>query len=127
MELRQWGFECSCEVCAAPSKEVDASDERREALSRCFDRMIEGLSRGDIRGGIKILEKALVDLEKEGLTPLASEVYEGMATIYWLTGDKKKATELARLAVDYRADYGTALEPRNKTSDFEYMLTRMAA
>ena len=126
-QLRQWGFDCSCEACSAPARELDASDERRAALSTCVDDMVQALSRGDIQGGIKTLRTALDDLEAEGLTPLAGEVYEGLATIYWVTGDKAKAMDMARTAVEYRADFGAALEPRNKTRDLEYMLARMAA
>ena len=126
-QLRQWGFDCSCEACTAPTRQLEVSDERRAALADCITVMMQALSRGDIRAGIETLEKALDDLEAEGLTPLAGEIYEGLATIYWVTGDKKKALEVARTAVEFRADFGAALEPRNRTRDLEYMLAKMDA
>ena len=88
--------------------------------------MVQQLSRGDIQGALQTLNTALENLDKEGLAPLAAEVFEGLATIHWVIGEKEKATQFARTAVGFRADFGTALEPRNRTEDLEYMLKKMS-
>ncbi len=121
-KLGAWGFSCSCALCTAPATQTAASDARREKLARGIDTMVEAIQRGDLRGAVSILRAALVDLETEGLEAISGDVHEGLARIFWAVGDKKTAREHGRKAVDYRADYGLGLEPRNRTADLESML-----
>jgi len=84
--------------------------------------MIESIQKGDLRGAVNHLVKALRYLEEEDLESVSGDIHESLARIYWLAGDKKTGRELARKAVDYRTDFGTSLEPRNRTADLEDML-----
>lgn len=76
--LAKFGFECACDVCALPAKEVEASDKRRAAVKAALE-AIPGLLSSPLRIVLKV-RQALRDLEREGLetgkAALAYDVFQ---------------------------------------------------
>ncbi|KAH8890657.1 hypothetical protein GQ53DRAFT_603754, partial [Thozetella sp. PMI_491] len=102
-KLREWGFTCSCALCTAKAADKKASDKRRKKLAQGISLMVKALQRGDAKGAINILQEAIKSLQVEGLEALSGEVYESLARIYWVLGDKRRAREHAAKAVEYLA------------------------
>ncbi|KAI1098659.1 SET domain-containing protein [Jackrogersella minutella] len=95
--IREWGFNCTCSLCASP-KDAAASDRRR---GRIQDLLAE-LDRPGIRNHAaveKIVDEILDLCEKEALAAQVGDFYTIVADVYSSMGDPHLARKYAELAV----------------------------
>ncbi|KAK0625408.1 hypothetical protein B0T17DRAFT_590995 [Bombardia bombarda] len=104
--LRQWGFECSCDLCSSSAAEVAASDARRRQIDMLRHQAVQAFTDGKPYQALRITRQVLNLLPLEGLFPLYSEQYENIARVYWMLRDREKAEKYARISLDVLAEQG---------------------
>ncbi|KAK4192385.1 hypothetical protein QBC35DRAFT_459557 [Podospora australis] len=104
--LKQWGFECSCDLCTASPAEVQASDNRRKKIEELRDYAIRAFQAGKPYQALRLTRQVINLLASEELFPMYSEQYENMARIFWVLNDMKNAEKYARMSLDILVEQG---------------------
>ncbi|KAI1636543.1 hypothetical protein F4809DRAFT_650437 [Biscogniauxia mediterranea] len=91
------GFSCSCSLCSASQKEIDASDARLRSIKRIEDELGDFGSR---LASPALIEKLVGLYEKEGLGFKMAGAYTLAALNYNLFGMAEPAQRYARMAVE---------------------------
>ncbi|KAI0592925.1 hypothetical protein F4775DRAFT_598985 [Biscogniauxia sp. FL1348] len=104
--IREWGFNCTCSLCAS-REERDTSDRRRTDIQS----LLKELEEPRFRHHTAISERVdkILDLcEKEGLRAQVGDFYAIVADVYSARGDVESAEKYGRMAVEelrYYAGY----------------------
>ncbi|KAI1081751.1 SET domain-containing protein [Whalleya microplaca] len=101
--IRDWGFNCTCSLCASPN-DLAISDRQR---GRIQDILAE-LDRPDIRNHSAVQERIIeiLDLcEKEGITAQVGDLYSIIAETYSSMKDLDMAKKYGKLAVEELRHY----------------------
>ncbi|KAH6623886.1 hypothetical protein F5144DRAFT_659308, partial [Chaetomium tenue] len=95
--LKNWGFNCTCNLCSASAEARSASDERRERLAEAFHTMQHGsVSYNTL---VKLTQE-LVDLAQvEGLLAKVGEYYQAFMRTYYGAGDAETARKYGRASL----------------------------
>lgn len=104
--LKQWGFECTCDLCTASPAEVRASDNRRKQIEELRDYAIRAYQAGKPYQALRFTRQIVDLLPSEELFPMYSEQYENMARIFWTLNDMKNAEKYVRLSLEILAEQG---------------------
>lgn len=98
-KLKAWGFDCSCERCDADAAEAEGSDDNVMEIQRLW-KVLDDYSTASL--ATPTMAERLVSLyEQEGLESRLQEAYY-RAAVEWLgVGEIGKASEYARLCVQY--------------------------
>ena len=104
--LRLWGFECRCDLCAAPAAEAAASDARREQIGELRAQALDALAAGRYFESLRAARAVINLLPAEGLFPLYSEMYEHLARVYYALRDRENTLRWARRSIDVLAEQG---------------------
>ncbi|KAL7621034.1 hypothetical protein AAE478_008346 [Parahypoxylon ruwenzoriense] len=113
--IREWGFNCTCSLCASPD-DTAASDRRRGRIQA----LLEDLDRPEARNRAAVEERVeeILDLcDKEGLAAQVGDFYAIVADIYSSMGDLDLA----------RKHGGLALEELRHYAGYDHERTRNAA
>jgi hypothetical protein len=96
--LSQWGFNCSCSLCASSEDEISASDKRLKDILD-LESQLRNLSRERI-ASTETAEKLISLYKQERFeTPLA-KAYMLVALEYIYAGNRRMAQKFAVLAVE---------------------------
>lgn len=99
-KLKAWGFDCSCERCAADVVEAGDSDDNVMEIQRLW-KILDDYSTTTSLATPTMAERLVSLYEREGLESRLQEVYY-RAAVEWLgVGEIGKASEYARLCVQY--------------------------
>lgn len=104
--LKKWGFKCTCDLCAASSDEVAASDERREKIAALKQQAIEAFQAGKVYMSLKLTRQILPLLPEEDMFQEMADQYENMARIYYVMRDRKNAAKWARKSLEALVEQG---------------------
>ncbi|KAK3989756.1 SET domain-containing protein 5 [Cladorrhinum sp. PSN332] len=104
--LKQWGFECTCDLCAADEAQVKASDARRRQIEELRGYAVLAFQAKKPYQALRLTRQVLNLLPAEEMFPFYSEQYENMARIYFVLGDMENAELYARKSLDVLAEQG---------------------
>ncbi|KAI0178494.1 SET domain-containing protein [Hypoxylon sp. FL1284] len=104
--LLKWGFNCTCDLCAASKSEVAASDYRRTKIKAMRQEVMKAIEAWDGTKAVKLTLDVLELMRVEDLAPLYAGQYEILARLYWKAKDKKTSTKYAKLSIDTLVDQG---------------------
>lgn len=104
--LKKWGFKCTCDLCAASSEEVAASDERRKKIATLKQQAIEAFQAGKVYMSLKLTRQILPLLPEENMFQEMVDQYENMARIYYVMRDRKNAAKWARKSLEALVEQG---------------------
>lgn len=102
--LRNWGFNCSCDLCAAPAEAREASDERRERLMEIYYAMQDESTTYD-----KLVEftREFIELVQiERLLAKVSAYYQTFMRLYFNLGDAVSAQRYGKIALALAEIFG---------------------
>ncbi|KAI1488303.1 hypothetical protein F5X96DRAFT_685564 [Biscogniauxia mediterranea] len=104
--IREWGFNCTCTLCAS-RKERETSDRRRTEMQRLLEELDE--PRFQHHSAISERVDKILDLcDEEGLMAQVGDFYAIVADVYYRRGDLESAERYGKMAVDelrYYAGY----------------------
>ncbi|KAI0883926.1 SET domain-containing protein [Annulohypoxylon maeteangense] len=112
--IREWGFNCSCSLCASPD-DTALSDRRRGRIQE----LLAELDDPDVRkpGLVKKRIDEILDLcEKEGLAAQIGDFYTIAAEVYLSMGDIGLARRYGELAVGELRHYAGYDHERTKSA-----------
>ncbi|KAK4229186.1 SET domain-containing protein 5, partial [Podospora fimiseda] len=104
--LKQWGFECTCDLCTASPEEIKASDARRRQIEELRQYAVLAFQGNKPYQALRLTRQVINLLPSEDLFPFYSEQYENMARIFFVLGDMKNAELYARKSLDVLAEQG---------------------
>jgi hypothetical protein len=102
-----WGFECSCALCALDGGRRVEAEERRGVIGEVRERLggwdwdEDGASGGSTREGVGMAELLIGLFEMERLWTVMHEAYVFAALEYSAVGERWMAVKYARLAVEW--------------------------
>lgn len=104
--LREWGFECKCDLCTSSPKEIKNSDQRRDRIHTIHNLLGkgEGLTSKTIS---RLAEEWMKLVDLESLWPQKTVYYEVIARAYFEEAkDFDKAEEYVEMCEELWIDYG---------------------
>ncbi|KAI0448600.1 hypothetical protein F5B21DRAFT_521571 [Xylaria acuta] len=105
-DLRRWGFECKCSLCAASKTEIAASDYRREKIASLQKDVLEAIGELDGTTAVRLSYEILALVKAEDIPPMVASQYEVLARLFWKAGDTETATKYAQQSLDTLMDLG---------------------
>jgi len=98
-----WGFNCTCAMCAAPREVRDKSDERRERMADLYYAMDDESIAYD---KLLTLTREFVQIMiEENLEPRGGEYFQGFMRFFYRFGDLRNALKYAQLSLDISQAY----------------------
>lgn len=104
--LRDWGFECKCDLCTSPQKEIKRSDERRDRIHAIHNILVkeEGLTSARIG---ELADECMGLVDRESLWPQKTVYYEVIARAYFeVAKDFENAAKYVDMCEDLWIQYG---------------------
>ncbi|KAI6374045.1 hypothetical protein MCOR25_003278 [Pyricularia grisea] len=106
--LLGWGFNCTCQLCSAPSRILETSDANRQQIQLKLDELDE--VRQAIHGGRRdvverIMKEILSLMDDEGMEAQRGDVYGIAAQVLLDMGDRDGARDYGHRAVDALGEY----------------------
>lgn len=104
--LRDWGFDCRCDLCTSSRKDIKRSDERRDRIHAIHKILAqeEGLTSKRID---RLADELLRLVDQESLWPQLAVYYEVLARAYMEEAkDFENAAKYAELCDDTWIEYG---------------------
>ncbi|KAI5867510.1 hypothetical protein GGS23DRAFT_548710 [Durotheca rogersii] len=95
--LREWGFNCTCALCAS-ARETAASDRRRARLQVLLEELDQPRVRTRAGVGARV-DEILALCDREGLAAQVGDVYAIVADVYAAMGDLPLARRYGERAV----------------------------
>ncbi|KAI0400153.1 hypothetical protein F4802DRAFT_508630 [Xylaria palmicola] len=105
-DLRRWGFECACSLCAASRTAVAASDYRREKIASLQEDVMSAIGRLDGTRAVRAAHEILTLVQAEDIPTMVASQYEVIARLFWKAGDAETATKYAQKSLDTLVDLG---------------------
>ena len=96
--LGNWGFDCTCTLCASGPEALAASDARRERLADLYGAMSDSSTVTRARLGDMAAEFAEL-VRTEHLEVRDGEYHQGLMRFFYSAGDVAGALEHARIAL----------------------------
>ncbi|KAK3990693.1 hypothetical protein QBC44DRAFT_238405 [Cladorrhinum sp. PSN332] len=78
----QWGFKCTCQLCASSPSILAASDSRRSKIDKIGPKVLKLVDQGDFEKAINLNKELLDLLQEEGMIPHLGDYYEVMGRLY---------------------------------------------
>lgn len=104
--MGNWGFNCTCSLCALEPEEQHASDERRERLADIYDLMNKQKTTGRL-GSLRELAAEFEELVKlEQLEVRWGEYYQLFMVIFFHAGDVDAAIKYGNLSLWHSEVFG---------------------
>ncbi|KAK4162365.1 SET domain-containing protein 5 [Cladorrhinum sp. PSN259] len=116
--LKQWGFQCTCDLCTASPAKIKASDARRRQIDELREHAVGAFQANKPYQALRLTRQVLNLLPAEELFTFYSEQYENMARIFYVLGDKKNAELYARKSLEVLAEQGYLQGVRDKQVEF---------
>ncbi|KAI0010797.1 SET domain-containing protein [Xylariaceae sp. FL0662B] len=104
-DLKNWGFDCTCSLCASSEKQRALSDERRDRLQQIYYQLTEDLDLTS-KGIGKLVKEMLSLVEKEQLEPQLLVYYGVVARAYMDINDLGAARKYVALCEELWIQYG---------------------
>lgn len=95
--LSNWGFNCTCELCSAPSEARAASDHRRERLVEIYYAMQDEST--DYNMLVELTHEFIKLAQVERLLARVGEYYQSFMRIYYSFGDYETARKYGRTSL----------------------------
>ncbi|KAJ8105151.1 hypothetical protein ONZ43_g7540 [Nemania bipapillata] len=105
-DLRRWGFECKCSLCAASKTEIAASDYRREKIASLQADVMKAIDELDGTTAVRAAYEILALVKAEDIPPMVASQYEVLARLFWKAGDIETATNYAQESLKTLVDLG---------------------
>jgi len=98
-----WGFNCTCAMCAAPREVRDKSDDRRERMADLYYAMDdESISYEKL---LTLTREFVQLMIEENLEPRGGEYFQGFMRFFYRFGDLRNALKYAQLSLDISQAY----------------------
>ncbi|KAK4653763.1 hypothetical protein QC762_509830 [Podospora pseudocomata] len=104
--LQPWGFQCQCALCAAPAREREAADDRRDRILEIYQTLGKAAELGSVERVDQLVREAMMLIEKEELQPQLVEYYAHFARAYIELNELKKAEVFIQKADEMWLLYG---------------------
>ncbi|KXX72970.1 SET domain-containing protein 5 [Madurella mycetomatis] len=95
--LRNWGFNCTCDLCSAPSEAREASDRRRGQLFEVYYAIQEEST--EYHSLVKLTREFIDLAQKERLIAKMGEYYRVFMGVYFEIGDLVSAKKYGQAAL----------------------------
>lgn len=95
--LKNWGFNCTCNLCSAFPEAREASDERRERLVEVFHTIQHETTSYNTL--VKLTQDLVNLAQAEGLLAKVGEYYQAFMRIYYRAGDAETARKYGRASL----------------------------
>ncbi|KAJ8127172.1 hypothetical protein O1611_g6465 [Lasiodiplodia mahajangana] len=105
-DLRRWGFECKCSLCAASKTEIAASDYRREKIASLQENVMKAIGELDGTTAVRAAYEILTLVKAEDIPTMVASQYEVLARLFWKAGDTETATKYAQKSLDTLIELG---------------------
>lgn len=106
--LLGWGFNCTCQLCSAPSHILETSDANRQEVQLKLDELDEArqATPGGGRDTVeRIMEETLALMDHEGMEAQRGDIYAIAAQVLLDMGDQDGAIYYGHMAVEALGEY----------------------
>ncbi|ELQ32885.1 hypothetical protein M0657_007004 [Pyricularia oryzae] len=106
--LLGWGFNCTCQLCSAPSHILETSDANRQEVQLKLDELDEArqATPGGGRDTVeRIMQETLALMDHEGMEAQRGDIYAIAAQVLLDMGDRDGAIYYGHMAVEALGEY----------------------